>query len=106
MLVHIFNRSCFTDIQFGLTQDIVAVCENFAVHKQVTRADLHWWNYHNGAATCMGIAAVRAPVDRKHSVKEKVTSNLQASWNICSWKFHVSNPGKSHNVVVLDYSFI
>ena len=77
MLVHIFNRSCFTDIQFGLTQDIVAVCENFAVHKQVTRADLHWWNYHNGTATCMGRAAVRAPVDRKHSVKEKVTSNLK-----------------------------
>jgi hypothetical protein len=51
------------------------VGEHFAVHKQVTRADLHWWNYHNGAATCMGGAAVRAPGDSKHCIEENSFEN-------------------------------
>ena len=72
---YIFIRKCSTVIAFRLTQDIVAVCQHFAVHKQVTRADLHWWNYHNGAATCMGRTAVGAPGEREHGVEEKIISN-------------------------------
>ena len=85
VLVHACIRKCSTVTVFRLTQHIVAVCQHFAVHKQVTRADLHRWNYHNGAATCMGRAAVRAPEDREHGVEETIISILQAPWNIFSW---------------------
>jgi len=82
--VHTYIRKCSTGCVFRLTQDIVAVCQHFAVHKQVTRADLHRWNYHNGAATCVGRAAVRAPADREHCVEENIISNSQGPWNIFS----------------------
>ena len=100
MPVHICSRKCSTAIAFRLTQDVVAMGEHFAVDKQVTRADLHRWNYHNGAATCMGRAAVRAPGEREHGVGKKIISILQAPWNIFFIECSDKKPGYSHSVVV------